>query len=481
MTLSDKRKSLGDWQTPIALASQALTAALSYDGRKFTHALEPTCGRGGFIAAALSHGITNVIGHEISGHYVREARNRFSQEPGVEVNQSDFFQLDWQTSLHAMKSPFLVIGNPPWVTSAELGKRSSSNLPHKSNSDAMTGIEAMTGASNFDISEWMVLRIVEELRGKDFLVALLVKTEVARKCIRQFADRKYSVEGQIRRIDAKQHFDAAVDAVLFVIRNSTDPSQEWPVFDSLDGSKPKGHLGVFGGVLTPNSKMFKQSLYLAGNSSHQWRSGIKHDCSKVFELKVDPQGVIRNGFSEVVDIEDDLLFPMLKSSDVANERYESGRLMLVPQRKIGAPTSTLKCSHPRAWDYLNKYAELLDRRKSSIYRGQPRFSVFGVGDYSFRPWKIAISGFYKKLGFRLIGPCNGKAVVFDDTCYLLSFHTKESALAAYEALQTSEVQNFFLSRVFWDAKRPINKKLLQSLNLDLLLIDEQTTTQLLLV
>lgn len=45
----------------------------------------------------------------------------------------------------------------------------------------------------------------------------------------------------------------------------------------------------------------------------EWRQGVKHDCSKVMELSVDGS-VLKNGQGETVDIEDDIIFPLIKSS-----------------------------------------------------------------------------------------------------------------------------------------------------------------------
>lgn len=73
--------------------------------------------------------------------------------------------------------------------------------------------------------------------------------------------------------------------------------------------------------------------------------------------------------------------------------------MIVPQRALGEDTSTLSSTAPALWAYLNAHSDVLDRRKSSIYRGRPRFSVFGIGRYSFAPWKVAVSGLHKAAAF----------------------------------------------------------------------------------
>ena len=75
-----------------------------------------------------------------------------------------------------------------------------------------------------------------------------------------------------------------------------------------------------------------------------------------------------------------------------------------------------------AWGYLLAHADLLDARSSSIYRKRPRFSVFGVGPYTFAPWKVGISGFYKTLDFRAIGPVDQANIVQLNGTIVLGFH-----------------------------------------------------------
>src|SRR5262249_51200734 len=135
------------------------------------------------------------------------------------------------------------------------------------------------------------------------------------------------------------------------------------------------------------------------------------------------------------------------------------------QRTVGEDTATLEKSAPKAWRYLCHHAERLDNRGSSIYAGRPRFSVFGVGDYSFTPWKVAISGLYKQLGFRVIGPLANQPVVFDDAVYFLACETEEDARYLAALLNSPPAQNFLAAIIFWDAKRPITADLLRRLNL----------------
>ena len=133
-----------------------------------------------------------------------------------------------------------------------------------------------------------------------------------------------------------------------------------------------------------------------------------------------------------------------------------------------------------AWAYLEKYGALLDRRGSVIYRKRPRFAMFGVGDYSFTNWKVAISGFYKKLRFRAIGPCLGRPVMLDDTAYFIPCADEKEAAHLADLLNSETAREFFAAFICWDAKRPITIDLLRKLDLGLLeqaiLLDEIVQT-----
>lgn len=60
----------------------------------------------------------------------------------------------------------------------------------------------------------------------------------------------------------------------------------------------------------------------------------------------------------------------------------------------------------------------------------------------------------------------------DDTVYFLPSSTEGEAEQIIAALTSRRAQEFFGARIFWDAKRPIGKAVLQSLSLDRLLAAE---------
>lgn len=468
-----EKEEFGDFQTPDSLAAEACRS-LADRGLVPASIVEPTCGKGAFLAAALRLFPDAVaFGADINKEYVYRCREAVAAFPQCEVRIADFFQTDWLKVLSSLPDPILVVGNPPWVTNAALSSIGSSNLPVKANFQGHKGLDAITGKSNFDISESMLLQLLGILNGREATLAMLCKTVVARRVLQHCWKHGMQIQrAEIHHIDAADHFNASVGACLFCCDLSHDQTTtDCTVYDSLGSANLLYRFGYADGRLISDLETYHCRQNLAGSSSYRWRSGVKHDCSKVMELTETPQG-LQNGLGELVEIEDNCLYPMLKSSELANGRTNKPRRwMIVTQQKVGQETALLESQAPKTWNYLLGHAHFLDRRGSSIYRNRPQFSVFGIGKYSFALWKIAISGFYKSLNFAQLGPFQGKPIVLDDTAYLLPCESKEESDFLYELLTSDAARDFYSSLIFWDAKRPITTELLSALSLEKLAVE----------
>jgi hypothetical protein len=196
-----------------------------------------------------------------------------------------------------------------------------------------------------------------------------------------------------------------------------------------------------------------------------WRQGLKHDCSTVMELdKVN--GHYMNGLNEEIKLEEGLVYGILKSSDLKNTVISQTRkFTIVTQKKVGQETNYIKNLYPKTYQYLTQHQAMFDSRKSSIYNNKPLFSIFGIGDYSFKPFKVAISGLYKTFHFTLILPQNNKPVMLDDTCYLIGFDKIEFAVYSLILLNSNTAMQFLRSVTFADAKRTFTKDVLMRIDL----------------
>ena len=270
---------------------------------------------------------------------------------------------------------------------------------------------------------------------------------------------------EIYPIDSKKYFSAAVDACLFYLDCSEKiENLELVVFDSIENPVKKYTSGFYKNVYFEDLSK-KSALGIYGKSQFIWRNGVKHDCSKVMEFLITNNG-LQNGYNESVDIESDLVFPYLKSSDLVKNKFIDQRRILVTQKFINEPTDYIQIKYPKTWAYLLEHTEDFEKRKSVIYKNKCRYSIFSVGDYTFKPYKIAISGLYKSLCFKLITPYEDKTVLLDDTCNFISFDSKEKAEFILELLQTETAFQYLNARISWEAKRPVKTEVLNSIDFE---------------
>jgi hypothetical protein len=349
-TTSSSRVEFGDFQTPTDLAREVCELmSRSIDPASI---IEPTCGIGAFlISSACTFPEAQTLGIEINPHHIAELQKRIATDgrlSHIRIRQDNFFTIDWPAVKASLPEPVLIIGNPPWVTNATVGALGGENLPSKSNFQAHVGLDAVTGKSNFDISEWMIRRLIDVFVSSRCTIALLCKTSVARKVLSYAWSSDVPLRGaELRRIDALAHFGASVEACLLILEIGSAVAKECRIYDRLTDAQPSGILAFKSGQLISNLALHERWNHLEGKSPERWRSGIKHDCSKVMELRSGACGLL-NGLGESVDIEETYMYPMLKTSDVANGNVERcDRWMVVPQRAVGEETSAIRLLAPR--------------------------------------------------------------------------------------------------------------------------------------
>jgi hypothetical protein len=226
-------------------------------------------------------------------------------------------------------------------------------------------------------------------------------------------------------------------------------------------------MGFFEGRLVGDVAVLRRHRYAVGVSPLTWRQGLKHDAAAIMELSADgAAGPYRNRLGEVVDVEHEFVYPHLKGSDLRKPPGERPRrAVIVTQRKIGEETLGLEFEAPRLWRYLQHHADRFAGRKSSIYRRQPPFALFGVGPYSFAHYKVAVSGLHRPPRFRAIGPVGGRPVMLDDTCYQLPCRLAGEAAVLTAMFNHPTTLESLRALSFGDAKRAVTKGQLQWLDL----------------
>ena len=471
------RAEYGDFQTNSDLADK-VTLHLSSKNVSPEIVIEPTCGKGNFIIASLRSfkTIKNIFGVEIYKPYVWETKfnilhfflsNPNSDKPEISITHCNVFDFDFKhiAKKHPTKA-ILVIGNPPWVTNSKLGSLNSTNLPKKTNFKNHSGLDAMTGKGNFDIAESITLTMLETFQTMKGHLLLLVKNSVIKNLVFDHYKNRYKIAFIEKHcIDSKKEFNVSVEAALFYCRLNSNPTFDCEEFNFYNNQTSYLKFGWLSDKFVSNIETYSHTKEIDGACPFVWRQGLKHDCSAVMELnKVNGHYV--NGLNEEIKLEDGLVYGILKSSDLKNTVISQTRkFTIVTQKKVGQETNYIKSDYPKTYKYLRSHQASFDARKSSIYTNKPLFSIFGIGDYSFKPFKVAISGLYKTFHFTLILPQDNKPVMLDDTCYLIGFDKIEFAAYALLLLNSDTTTQFLQSVTFADAKRTFTKDVLMRIDL----------------
>lgn len=448
------KKEFGDYQTPIDFCNKVCSYLEKQCLVKDVEAIiEPTCGLGNFIVSAADTFDLPAWGIDINKEYIQTAQKRlplgtFVQDNIFNISISDICK----------HRNVLVIGNPPWATNSEL----DFNLPQKTNFKELKGIEALTGSSNFDICEYVILQMLNAYKGTDSIICMLCKTSVARNVILEI-DRNFISCNKIEMLNfsSQKVFGVSAAACVLIIQLSSTANttivchvKDFDSLETIDALIINNHHLV---SFTSNAQDFE------GICQMTWRSGVKHDCGKVMELEL-VNGNYVNKYKEIVDVEDDLIFPLVKSSMFKSPIIRDfKKYVIVTQQRARQDTNYIEQEYPHLWTYLNSHSADFSKRKSIIYKKSGSFSMFGVGDYSFAPYKVGVSGFYKKPLFSLLTA--DKPVMTDDTSYFLSFDNYDDAYTMMLLLNSRSVQEYLTSIAFLDSKRPYTVKLLSRVDL----------------
>lgn len=462
----------GDYQTPPTFASLVCRKLRDVYSLSPQVVIEPTFGIGNFfnsIISTFTH-IEALYGIELNNRYYSEAKKNLhsiNHNIYTKLFNEDIFSFDFsEIKYNISKSKqILIIGNPPWATNTQLSSIKSYNLPMKDNFKGLSGLDAITGKSNFDIAEYIILQLLSEFKGYDCYIAMLCKNIVAKNIVRDMNKYSFCMSSiDMFTFDAFKIFGVSCDAGLLVIKLGNIKTSFCNVFDLNCSHNVKKQFGWINGMYYSDFSQYNSSLNLDGACPFEWRQGIKHDCSKVMELKQTGGNYI-NGLNEVFVFElGNHVYPLIKSSDIKTvEITQTRKYVIVPQKKVNEDTSLIQSLNPPLWRYLVQHESLLNSRKSIIYKNSPKYSIFGVGGYSFAKYKVGISGFYKEPVFALI--YGEHPIMLDDTCYFLSFDDFKEACITTALLNCKESISFLKSIAFLDSKRPYTKEILKRIDI----------------
>lgn len=469
----------GDYQTPFGFAESVCAKLKKAYSLTPTVIIEPTFGTGNFIENAVFEfeTINNVYGIELNENYYSMAKERLDRKEinaQIELHNADIFSFDFSEIKDSISKDdnILIIGNPPWATNTKLSSLYSYNLPLKENFKGCSGLDAITGKGNFDIAEYIILQMLSEFSDYNCTLAMLCKTIVAKNIIRDTEKYEFNIsKADMYVFNANDVFNVSCDAALFVVKIGKNNTSVCNVFDFYTDSRTR-QFGWQNNFFYSDIPTDDTVMNIDGKCPFEWRQGVKHDCSKVMELTHIKDSEFVNGLDKTVHLNiGQFVFPLLKSSDIkSNEISKTRKHVIITQRAVNTDTSVIKNIDENVWDYLIEHNDLLNARRSVIYKKAPKYSIFGIGDYSFAKYKVGISGFYKEPIFAFI--TSEHPIMLDDTCYFLSFNNATEAIITTALLNNPICLSFLKSIAFLDSKRPYTKEVLK--RIDLLKLSEVT-------
>jgi hypothetical protein len=178
-----------------------------------------------------------------------------------------------------------------------------------------------------------------------------------------------------------------------------------------------------------------------GASTYKGRKGITASVNGVFWLQKvasRPDGLTvfanlteraKKDIDDIqVALEPDLIYPLLRGQDVQRWSATPSAHILVthlPDAGLKAiPESRMAVEWPKTYAYLRYFEELL--RQSGIYRryfkaGDPFYSVFNVGEYTFAPYKVVFREIAREMTCAVIAQLAERPVVPDHKLVLCPF------------------------------------------------------------
>ncbi|MCS7015058.1 MAG: hypothetical protein NZM42_02925, partial [Gemmatales bacterium] len=120
--------------------------------------------------------------------------------------------------------------------------------------------------------------------------------------------------------------------------------------------------------------------------------------------------------------------------DVQRWRAEPSAYILMVQDPVtrrGLDQNTLQRQYPRTLAYLQRFESVLRKRSSRgvsdmLKKGAPFYTMFGVGEYTFAPWKVVWTRL-AQIQAAVAGHQNNRPVVPQETVTLVECRAKSEA------------------------------------------------------
>lgn len=384
-----------------------------------------------------------------------------------------------------------VVGNPPWINWESLPqgyREQTTPLWHDYGLFVHSGMDAILGKGKKDLSTLMTYVAADrylKAGGKlGFVITQSVwKTAGAGQGFRRFQIGARGARLRVLHVDdlsSLQIFEgASTRTSVFVLRKGE--VTRYPVPYTYWQKITRGRLDYDSTLeevmtqtrriqfhaapvdvadptsawLTARPKALEAVRKVLGQSEYQAHAGACTWANAIYWLETlteRPDGpvVVRN-FTEgakreveeiTVDLEPDLLYPLLRGRDVQRWQAEPSLHILMmqdPETRRGIEEITVQTRWPRTWAYLKRFEKPLRARsgftryftrkdaRGKLVETGPFYSIFNVSDYTFASWKVVWPNMGDRLDAAVVSTHKGKSVVPQHIVTLLSCESAEEA------------------------------------------------------
>lgn len=338
-----------------------------------------------------------------------------------------------------------VAGNPPWVNWAALPadyRQQSEGLWSVYGLFPHTGLRARLGSGSDDISVLMTYVAIDQYLatgGKlGFVITQAIfKSKGGGQGFRQF---RLTPEHPIRVLHVDdmvdlQPFEGASNRTSLVIIEKGSPtrypvpytlwrkaakgtsiSQTATLHEVIEQTVRRNHHGQpidaneqSSPWVTGRPNALRGIQKMLGQSTYSARKGVTPNANAVYWIEIvstRPDGLLvaanytegaKNRADQIqAAIEPDWVFPLLRGRDVGRWSASPSLYMVAPQQVVDPAKpiaeNDLAVGYPKTFDYLKRFEDILRARKSGIDQEMmakgPFYSIYGIGRYSFAPFKV---------------------------------------------------------------------------------------------
>lgn len=443
------RHAAGEYYTPAWLAEYVLDEAM-YRGDPHCRVLDPACGSGAFLTAAIDRIrrqnerlerqqlcnviLSGVVGLDLNPLAVVSARANYLIALGelapmvasaeIPVYRRDSI-LDPCPDQVAAAGPFdLVVGNPPWIAWDNLPadyRQATMPLWLRYGLFSLSANQARHGGAKKDLSTLLIYAVADRYLAEHGRLAIVVtqtifQTRGAGDGFRRF---RIGVDGpplkviRVSDLTERRPFDAANWTATLTLDKGTPttypvpyirwtrhqggksvPRQYWA--EPIDPSRPSSPW-----FLRPD-RLSVDLASLAGTSDYRARLGANTGgASGVYWLQlvgregelVRVRNITGRGKRSVEPVEEalesDLIYPLLSWGDIGRFRARSSAHVLLVQdvdSRQGIDEDTLGSAYPRTYAYLSRFRHSLVAR-AAYRRYQSRAPFYSM--YNVGPYTVA--------------------------------------------------------------------------------------------